>query len=329
MSSELAPDDAGQQGRALPIKYDEDVVRSLDDVFEKYMGAAERTDLSLGGRALVTAIAVLEVKHALSQPPVVKILRALEGTAIGFKTGHKQPVDEHLLVDCCTLAILHGLPLLGNHFNILFEGFYITQEGYTHKVVQLARYSVSFKTARISDEHRESGGHVCVEASGFYSRRLPDGSKGPTEKLIATYNVRMTKRNQVAEENAEGKAKRKWLKDIYRILVGQALAGDDFGDPALPNGQPQLPAKRGFKEADFADPAERTISADPDRRWEQAKETDTEVDEPMAAIVRWKHVQRLRDAEQLGEAEKQYGPRTEWPKAIGPELVALVSKVAE
>lgn len=215
---------------ALPTKLDPSVVAELDELFEQYEGAATRTDLTPGARTMVSAIALLEVRQALLKPAMLRILRALEGAPIGFKTDNRRYSDA-TLVDACTEAILRGLPLLGNHFNILIDRFYCTKEGFGHLVSGLAKYSMSFEVDKISPAHREAGGHVKVKVSGIYARRTANGETSEKEKLITTYNVRMTKKNPVAEENAEGKARRKWLRDVYAILTGIEL-----GEADAPNG---------------------------------------------------------------------------------------------
>ena len=216
--------------RALPAKLDASVVAELDDLFEQYEGAATRTDLTPGARTMVSAIALLEVRQALLKPAMLRILRALEGSPIGFKVDNRRNSDA-VLVDACTEAILRGLPLLGNHFNILVERFYCTKEGFGYLVSGLAKYSMTFEVDKISPSHREAGGHVKVKVSGIYARHTPNGETSDKEKLTATYNVRMTKKNPVAEDNAEGKARRKWLRDVYAILTGIEL-----GEADAPNG---------------------------------------------------------------------------------------------
>lgn len=212
--------------RVLPAKLDAAVVAELDNLFEQYEGAATRTDLSPGARTMVSAIALLEVRQALLKSAMLRILRALEGSPIGFRTD-KRRYSDATLVDACTEAILRGLPLLGNHFNILVERFYCTKEGFGYLVSKLAKFSMSFEVDKISTSHREAGGHVKVKVSGIYARRTLNGETADKEKLTTTYNVRMTKKNPVAEENAEGKARRKWLRDVYAILTGIELGEAD------------------------------------------------------------------------------------------------------
>lgn len=279
---------------------------ALEGAYTRFLGALNRSDMSPAARTIVTGIAVNKLREALSEPGVLAILKGLAGTPLGFKMD-RDTYPDHVIVNCCAEAILRGLPLVGNCFNIIGEGFYTTKEGFELLVPQRAKYSVKFEVAPISSQLREAGGHIRVRASGQYK---PHGAPADTdnEKLAVEYNVRLNRRNKVAEENVEGKAKRKWLRDVWARLTGIELSDGELDD-APSNG-----AASALKASDFG-VAEATPPAEPS--------------EPMSAADRREFAKALKAKGAAELTVALFGASEEWTADLAPKLRKLLSSVNE
>lgn len=288
---------------------DQTAIDRLDAVFSVYMGALTE-QASEGARAVHTAMAVVQVGDVLRSPEILKVLRALAGSTVGFLCDREDYSDK-ILVDAATEAILRGLPLVSNRFNIIAERFYCTKAGFELLVGQLAKYAMGVQVSRIDARLRSAGGHVAVAVDGTYQAHNTD----QPAKLKATYSVRVTKNNKVAEENAEGKGRRKWLRDVYAILTGVELPGGE-----IVTDESELPV-----------PSESDELLEPGDLVAVSGE-GTEVmatDDLLETAERWKLERTLKEAGGLDDAVQDYGPPDTWCKRDVDDLQLYVRKPLE
>lgn len=274
---------------------------ALESAYTRFLGTLNRSDMSPAARTIVTGIAVSKLRESLSEPGVLAILRGLAGTPLGFKMDRTEYPDA-VLVNAAAEAILRGLPLVGNCFNIIGEQFYATKEGFEFLVPQRAKYSVSFKVAPISAALRENGGHVEVQASGQYKLHTAPAD-APNERLVAVYNVRVNRKNKVAEENVEGKARRKWLRDVWARLSGVELSDGELDDMPANGAAPAL------KASDFGAPPE----PEPPKGAEMSASDQKE----FAKALRHKKMEPL--------AVALFGEPPTWLESTKPKLANLLS----
>lgn len=80
-------------------------------------------------RQVAKAQGIEQLREALANPAILPTLQSLAGTTVGFNTDTQYPPD--VIRDSVLSALLHGLEIVGNQFNIIAGKMYITLEGYT------------------------------------------------------------------------------------------------------------------------------------------------------------------------------------------------------
>jgi hypothetical protein len=96
---------------------------------------ALQTDDAVGlfTRALKTAGIMKGIRDVLKQPGVLDEVASLAGSAVGFRTDRDrkpQPYSAQEIGDAVIEAVMIGVPLVGNCFNIISHRCYITVEGF-------------------------------------------------------------------------------------------------------------------------------------------------------------------------------------------------------
>jgi hypothetical protein len=85
-------------------------------------------------KPIVLAMAIQELKLALT-PEAMSAIQALEGSALGFKTDlQNSKYDVNVIKDCVIEAMLRGVGVAGNQFNIIKGQFYIARNGWEAKL---------------------------------------------------------------------------------------------------------------------------------------------------------------------------------------------------
>lgn len=85
-------------------------------------------------KPIVLAMAIQDLKAALT-PEAMAAIRGLENSALGFKTDDpKQPYPVEVIKDCVVEAMLRGVSVAGNQFNIIKGNFYIARNGWEAKL---------------------------------------------------------------------------------------------------------------------------------------------------------------------------------------------------
>ena len=85
-------------------------------------------------KPIVLAMAIQDLKAALT-PEAMSAIRGLENSALGFKTDDpKQPYSVEVIKDCVVEAMLRGVSVAGNQFNIIKGNFYIARNGWEAKL---------------------------------------------------------------------------------------------------------------------------------------------------------------------------------------------------
>ena len=85
-------------------------------------------------KPIVLAMAIQDLKAALT-PEAMAAIRGLENSALGFKTDDpKQPYPVEVIRDCVVEAMLRGVSVAGNQFNIIKGNFYIARNGWEAKL---------------------------------------------------------------------------------------------------------------------------------------------------------------------------------------------------
>lgn len=226
-------------------------MQALEVAYDLFGGCLADPKMGHAQRAVLTGAAVTALRQALEGPVLEAAIMPLQNHPSGFDTD-KNPAKgwegatyaKEVVLGCAVQAILTGLPLTGNVWNIIGGSFYVRKEGFEQLVASRCRYSVLAKVPiKMADELYDTGGYVPVPVTVLYQVHGETEDQAP-RKFTATYNIRLTKRNKVAPDYLEGKAKRKALRDLWAILSGQLLAevGDEAQDGIAATGSPSASA---------------------------------------------------------------------------------------
>lgn len=165
--------------------------------------------------------------RAVFTPSLVKMLRELENTSLGFRCDRPNdkhgPYDDRTLIDCAIEALLRGLRLVGNEFNIICGQVYTTTWGLARLLSEekgLTNLAINLGLPRVS----AGGAVVSVDASWIYNE-VPGGFK---TEIAARLNAGM------GADAAVGKVLRKARYRVWTTIKGSAWM--------LPEGEADEPA---------------------------------------------------------------------------------------
>lgn len=122
-----------------------DAIDRIDNAVAKYRADIEHSAMKDFKRAVVTALAIRQIRDAMTEP-VIELLKSLMNSPLGFVTDHgpqayrddyKKPYDDETIKTCALEAVIKGVLWTGNHFNILAGRCYITKEGYYYLLSRL------------------------------------------------------------------------------------------------------------------------------------------------------------------------------------------------
>lgn len=148
---------------------------------------------------------------------MMNLFKNLMNTGIGFKTDKDYYSDE-IIKDCMIQAMMHGLRLYGNEFNILAGNFYATKEG-LERVIKtypsLSKEPIIELRSLVQDPKSKNW-----KFSFKYELCYKNGTTSSNEYSCIIRGLKQGKNGTypIAYEAVEGKAYRKCYKEIYNKL---------------------------------------------------------------------------------------------------------------
>ena len=226
-------DNPNQPVSALTIVPAADV-QKLDDTAEHYE-VAIRSCKHRFERAFLLAEAMIKLRELLT-PQMMTPIMGLMNNRLGFLTdknpsrpnrdGSKPaPYSIEVVRDCAIEAMMQGVRLVDNEFNIISGGSYITRNGFTRKLrdyEDLTDLKIVLGVPRYNSE--KTGVVVTCKATWKL--------KGQAGDLEADIPIRTDSGSTV--DNLLGKADRKFKARIYAQLTGSELGEGEVED--LPAG---------------------------------------------------------------------------------------------
>lgn len=204
-------------------------VRGVDDTADAYCQALSEPTLRRAERSIVQAKGIRALREKLSGDTLKLLIGQLMNHKLGFltdrdpnrpgKAGNVQPYPDEVVRDCMIEALLRGVHLDGNEFNIIAGSCYITLEGCKRKV----REFPGVENPEFDCEPPyldKASGRVCCLFSCEWTyngqRMLLRNRKGEAGQIIA----------QKVEERGGvdfyiGKATRKGLARVFEVLRGR------------------------------------------------------------------------------------------------------------
>lgn len=170
-----------------------------------------------------------EIKNQIAGRPL-EIIKSLMNTGIGFKTDRPNEKSnsvypDEVIKNCVVQAIMHGLRIHGNEFNILGGNFYATKEGLDRIVHNnpLLEEKVKEKVKTFQQSDKTGIWGFTFE----YSYKLKGESK-VTEEVTVYVKGKMGNYD-IPFDAVMGKAKRKLYKTIYNEMT-QGFKLEDADD---------------------------------------------------------------------------------------------------
>lgn len=170
-----------------------------------------------------------EIKNQIVGKPL-EIIKSLMNTGIGFKTDRPNSKDntvypDEIIKNCVVQAIMHGLRIHGNEFNILGGNFYATKEGLDRIVHNnpLLEEKVKEKIKAFIQSDKTGIWAFTFE----YSYKLK-GEQKTTEEVTVYVKGKMGNYD-IPFDAVMGKAKRKLYKTVYNEMT-QGFKLEDADD---------------------------------------------------------------------------------------------------
>lgn len=195
--------------------------------------------------ALEVAAGMQEMRALFDRPEVKERIVALQDTPIGFRTDRDpsakgrngQPnvaYGYNVVRDCAIEAVMRGLQLVGNQFNIISSRQYTTKEGFEYLIRRCK--SVSDFRPVIGVPSGKTGGST-VECKATWKL---NGNPQNLEVVIPVKTDDWSGADQII-----GKATRKFLKRCYEMMTGQSTPdGEVENDPVIVTEAKPAPAPR-------------------------------------------------------------------------------------
>lgn len=198
-------------------------LQRLDKVISE---VATRASKSSGFElALYKAEAIDQLTTALNDDVMKKIM-VLCGKKIGFLTDKDSMPDKYkvsVIRDCVIEAVLTGLDVTGNHFNIIAGRMYTTKEGATHllknKTQGLQNHEITYPSIDIND------------GTAIVTTKIQWKLNGTTDSRIINFTVRVNK--GMSADAIYGKTERKAKIWLYNHLTNNEVPDGEVGD-AIP-----------------------------------------------------------------------------------------------
>lgn len=165
----------------------------------------------------VTRIRALVKAHVQQVMP-------LQGSALGFKTDKDSQggYGPDAVAECATEALLRGLRLTGNEWNIIGGRCYVAQAGCARLVAELPG---------VTDLELSPGIPLLRDGGAIVEYAAAWKLDGKPMSLSRKIPVRVN--NGMGADAILGKAKRKMLAAIYERLTGSVLSEGEADDPAM------------------------------------------------------------------------------------------------
>lgn len=212
-------------GTALINQARETAIAGLDDIVAQ---ANLQVVASYGQfkQALVMASAIRLISEKIDDS-MMKDIVALQNTALGFRTdkqGQGYPVD--VVRQCFVEAVLRGVRVVGNEFNIISGRVYITKEGFSRLVREYPGLTELKMTPSVPQ--LVGGGALVGYRSSWKLGGVP-GSLARVKEGDEDNRIPVKVNQGMGSDAILGKATRKMYAAIYGVLTG---AGD-----AVPDGE--------------------------------------------------------------------------------------------
>lgn len=210
-------------------------------------------------RAIMIAEGIGLLRKAVQ--PLMPLVIGLMNNPLGFDTDKKKSGEMYpaeVVVDCVVEALLRGLRISGNEFNIIAGKCYTTKYGYDRLVKELP--GITDLDTAMSPPFVQ-GGHTCVKCRASWQlggKKM--ALKGPNGEAFMIFAIRVNTGQGI--DATLGKAERRMYKAIYGLCTGT-----QFTEPNMDEESALLPAESAPKTQteQLTDQVAATMKISPDQ----------------------------------------------------------------
>jgi hypothetical protein len=202
---------------------------------QKY--AAELAESEEFFKPIVMAMAIQELKQALT-PEAIAAVHELEGTALGFKTDKFDgKYGDETIRMCVIEAMLRGVSIVGNQFNVIKGNFYIARNGWEAKLRKAGCTQIVPTIGKPEDvllgTPNDKGNRQITATFAAQATCVKDGKRYPASAVAADGidgRIEVSafgKDLQACIDGLKGKAEARILKKLFFLACDATELDDD------------------------------------------------------------------------------------------------------
>lgn len=213
MASELAVADNGRQ---IVPQSDLQQMIAIDQTSRACAKQLREAGDNEAVKAIITARAVTQLSSLLNDKVLADIM-PLQNSILGFRTDKPDGYGRDVVRNCVTIALMRGLRITGNEWNIIAGNLYVTKEGYERLLAELpgfANLRLQVSVPKMAGE----GALVSVVAEWTFHGK--ERWMRWEETKSGDYRVAVRVNKGMGADAILGKARSKALRQIHKTLTG-------------------------------------------------------------------------------------------------------------
>lgn len=211
-----------------------DGMRRVADIRQQTLATVQQAQAS--GDLMMRDLAIaygLEAMRAAFSPEVVAVIANLGGTALGFRHDLEtrgQKYSPEIVRDCAIEALMRGVSLTGNQFNIIAARCYLTREGYQSLLASYPGLTDLEIEVGLPEDGKPWGKQEMVFVTAAARCKVAGRVVSVECRKSEGFDGRLAVKTFSGEvDNAKGKAQRRLLKLLYERITGSVIAEPDDG----------------------------------------------------------------------------------------------------
>lgn len=184
-------------------------------------------------KALITARAIGQLSSLLNDRVMADIM-PLQNSILGFRTDKQEGYGQTVVRNCVTIALMRGLRITGNEWNIIAGNLYVTKEGYARLLAELpgfANLRMQVSVPKMAGE----GALVAVTAEWTYQGK--ERFMRWEETKTGDYRIAVKVNKGMGADAILGKARSKALRQIHQTITGSRYESIGDADDSQVDGE--------------------------------------------------------------------------------------------
>ena len=220
---------------AIVPKSDMDAMIAIDQTSRQANHALLAAGSNEAAKALITARAMGRLISLLSKEIMADIM-PLQNSILGFRTDKSEGYGVEVVRNCVMIAMMRGLRITGNEWNIIGGNVYVTKEGYERLLYELdgfANFRLQLSVPKMI------GDGAVVSGSASWRYRGDEQQLRWQETPAGDYRIPVRVNKGMGVDAVLGKARSKAMRQIYAQITGSVYESDgDAGETDEPETEP-------------------------------------------------------------------------------------------